>query len=108
MTERAKRARGKPCPYCGKAMNGGHQRRSDYPTRDHVNPRVAGGGPTIMVCQGCNNDKGSKSLMEWADTLEARRDPRVHRVRPLAAALEAGTLRIDPASDAGTSTGVFA
>lgn len=63
------------CPYCNGRMRG----RGRYaPTRDHINPRKRGGGPTITVCQSCNVFKADKSVLEWLQWIETNR-PSSHR-----------------------------
>lgn len=55
-------------------------------TKDHVNPKVLGGGPVIMVCAECNNLKGSAPLEDWLDFLMAERPTRIpHVIRELRA-----------------------
>lgn len=72
---------GKDCPYCGEMMLLGSRRR---PTREHVIPRHLGGTLSswnkLIVCDPCNNDKGGKTLLEFARWLCRQRDRRAHRV----------------------------
>lgn len=62
----------KPCSYCGKPMQ--------FPTRDHIRPRAHNGtldGPNkTLACEGCNVDKGAKSIDAWLYRLDASGDPR--------------------------------
>lgn len=70
-------ADGRDCPYCGRMMSlkyGAHDR--DFPTRDHIRARIAGGGKRVMVCRRCNLDKGALSLVEWQLRLRQNADPR--------------------------------
>lgn len=71
---------GKRCPYCGKAMLGPDR----WPTRDHIWPVAfgGGGGPlnSAIVCDACNNDKGSMSLRRFRRILRRRGDPRADLV----------------------------
>ena len=73
-------AEGRPCPYCGAAM-----RDVRPPTRDHILARSRGGGDgavnIAIVCSPCNNDKGDKTLDEFAAALSLGGDPRAPRVR---------------------------
>lgn len=106
-------ARGKPCPYCRRSMKGYGSQRRDVPTRDHVNPRVRGGGPTLIVCRKCNSDKADLSLREWAAVLTLRHDFRAKTVSALSADLKNGKLRVVTggalvANPIGLAEGVFA
>lgn len=54
-------------------------------TRDHIRPRVKGGTfeeprNRALVCEGCNRDKGNRSLVAFLAWLIERRDPRAERV----------------------------
>lgn len=62
----------KSCPYCGERFiaKRGNPR---YPTKDHVNPRVLGGGPSITVCGDCNSRKGGMPLEDWLCFLREER-----------------------------------
>jgi hypothetical protein len=84
--------------------------RLNSPTRDHVNPRVLGGGPTIMCCRRCNQDKSSLTLREWAGVLYGRKDYRAKIVAALADDLEAGRLYFVPdvVDVIGLAPGLFA
>lgn len=61
-----------------------------YPTRDHILPRsrlkvlpgsMTHGENLVMVCQGCNVDKGAMLLIEWWAALLHAGD---ERARPVA------------------------
>lgn len=75
---------GKPCPYCGVAMQkrGDIRKRRHGASRDHVvpwavadkgarlrRPRSGGSNPRpnnlAVVCNQCNNDKGGMTLDVW-------------------------------------------
>lgn len=72
---------GTECPYCGQTMMLGTARP---PTRDHKIPRyrrrefvsLAPQSNIAIVCSPCNNNKGSKTLVEFAAWLVHRKDPR--------------------------------
>lgn len=104
-------ALGSPCPYCGIKMNGKPREhgphRADMPSRDHINPRSQGGGPTIMVCRRCNLDKADRTLAEWLNDLEHSGDRRFRRVNDLLMDLETGVL-ITTDNVSGLAEGVFA
>jgi hypothetical protein len=66
---------GRPCPYCAAPMTG-----ERYPTKDHVQPKSTGG--TLETCIiVCNGNRGSMTLSEFVQWLEARNDPRAEIVR---------------------------
>lgn len=71
------RYHGTPCPYCEKPMIIGTLRR---PTREHKMPKHMGGtlngSNRLIVCHPCNNDKGGKTLEQFAQELAAKGDPR--------------------------------
>ena len=77
-------ARGKPCPYCTRTMEGNKQRR---PSRDHIKARVNGGtlrpGNCLIVCQGCNGDKDTHTLDQWLAILRRDGDGRAAIVEAL-------------------------
>ncbi|MDI1263900.1 MAG: hypothetical protein PS018_11645 [bacterium] len=103
---------GKPCPYCnGKmAVSKNHARPPlNIPTRDHLNPRVNGGGPTIICCRRCNGNKSDHPLREWRDFLRRHNDYRWKTVSALVDQLDAGTLRVvGGLTPSGFDVGVFA
>lgn len=75
---------GVDCPYCGTVMMIGTRRQ---PTRDHKIPRCRRSEFIIrpeknieIVCGPCNNDKGARTLAEFAMSLHLRGDPRAMRV----------------------------
>lgn len=74
-----KRRCAKICPYCGDPMDGSKKGRKS-PTKDHVNPRALGGGPTITVCFECNGTKGDRPLEDWLDFLMENRPTRIPHV----------------------------
>ena len=89
-------AHGSDCPYCGDTMaiparKRGRPRVSHprFPTRDHINPKHAGGGDTVIVCRQCNSDKGGLTLNEWLKRLSASGDPRASFVSAFANAASA-------------------
>jgi hypothetical protein len=67
-----------PCPYCENPMSGPMTPRA--PTRDHVRPRHLGGKldetNRLIVCAKCNNDKGGRTLEQFAEWLTATHDRR--------------------------------
>lgn len=73
---------GLPCPWCDKTMGYGGLHE---PTRDHLFPKSKGGHnrrPNIViVCSKCNNDKRSKTLIDWLQRLEEFGDARARWVR---------------------------
>lgn len=69
---------GKQCPYCGDPMLGDRP-----PSRDHVVPRWKGGTVLLVVCLVCNQDKGGKTLQQWANRLHKAKDWRTERVQAL-------------------------
>lgn len=79
---------GRHCPFCGIVMRvpAKHQGRAtanrpDFPTRDHLIPRVVMPGQgTIIICQKCNADKGRRLVDEWHALLSERGDPRAETV----------------------------
>lgn len=76
---------GKPCPYCNKDMLIGTSRP---PTRDHKVPRSRKDIPRrgvniLVVCGPCNNNKGDKTLEEWARYLMQHGDLRAAFVQNL-------------------------
>jgi hypothetical protein len=84
-------AHGKACPYCDTPMRvpakkvkvrGGRSSMRTFPTRDHLIPksRMPAQG-FIIVCGGCNRDKGNRTLDEWVVRLAEQGDPRVAFVR---------------------------
>lgn len=74
-----RRRSAKPCPYCGEPMNGSRYSKKD-PTKDHVNPKSLGGGPTIMVCSECNNLKRSMPLEDWLEFIIENRPTRIPHI----------------------------
>lgn len=74
-----RRKRANACPYCGDLMNGARG-RPKCPTKDHVNPRALGGGPTITVCAACNNLKADMPLEDWLEFLMENRPTRLPHV----------------------------
>ncbi len=109
LIDRCTRALGRPCAYCGIRMKG-RAPRLDSPTRDHVNPRVNGGGPIVMCCRRCNQDKMALTLREWVGVLYGRKDWRWKIVRDLGLALEQGRLKFvpDAVDVSGLAPGIFA
>lgn len=107
--DRVTRARSRACPYCGIRMTG-KTPQFNSPTRDHVNPRVLGGGPVVMCCRRCNQDKTSLTLREWAGVLYGRKDYRWRIVTALGLDLETGRLKFVPDSVdvSGLAPGIFA
>ena len=112
-------ANGLACPYCGRTLRLNAKRSGQAPTRDHVNPKSLGGGPTIICCRRCNQHKADQALSEWAATLTRTGDRRASRVRALDDGLKNGTLRIRTeieasmiakagAGDVGLAEGLFA
>lgn len=99
IASRIDRARGKPCPYCRNPMSGRSGNHGNAPTREHVNPRVRGGGPIVIACRKCNTDKGDLSLREWATILLMRNDFRGKIVSALARDLAMGTARVQTGVD---------
>jgi len=70
---------GLPCPYCGFPME--HpQDGPRRPSRDHIRPRSKGFALNpenqAIVCQPCNEDKGSRSLASFLFRLRRAADPR--------------------------------
>lgn len=57
--------RGRSCPYCGLPFIDCGVNHPRFPTKDHLNPRFLGGGPTIIVCRECNNLKDKMPLEDW-------------------------------------------
>lgn len=74
-----RRRNAKPCPYCGDPMNGSRYSRKS-PTKDHVNPKALGGGPTITVCAECNNLKGRMPLEDWLEFIMETRPTRMPHI----------------------------
>ena len=78
---------GEACPYCGEAMIATHRRK---PTRDHLTPSSRGGSEdahnTRIVCSDCNQDRGDRTLWEWAAALRLGGDARAARIARLVAA----------------------
>src|SRR5690349_11997939 len=74
---------GSPCPYCGEPMTGPHR----WPSRDHIRPRSKRYQLTAdnraIVCQPCNEAKGSLSLQRFANRLTIAGDPRAFHVTAL-------------------------
>ena len=66
----------RPCPYCDRLMKG----RRHAPTRDHINPKSRGGGPTVICCAVCNVFKADRSVVEWLSWIAANRP---HRLRAI-------------------------
>lgn len=94
-----RRARGKPCPYCGGMMIGG--RGNSRASRDHIRSRVNGGklrpGNVLVVCQQCNGDKNTRSLPEWLHFLRRDGDERADLVEALIETLRRiGKTRVIP------------
>lgn len=78
MTRRKQKVHeGKRCPYCGERMVAGRSDHRRFPTKDHLNPRALGGGPAIIVCRECNNQKGCMPLGDWIKFLIADRPEQV-------------------------------
>lgn len=73
MGRRQRAFHGKTCPYCGERMVNGKSYHRRFPTKDHLNPRSRGGGPSIVVCRQCNADKGNMPLEDWINYLLAER-----------------------------------
>ena len=76
MTSTLAAALGRRCPYCLVVMetHGRYQ-----PTRDHVLPRAKYNGKKpalVIVCRGCNADKGMMTLREYRAALMAASDRR--------------------------------
>jgi hypothetical protein len=80
---------GKPCPYCSFPM--GTPNPWTKPTRDHVYPRskmhkghlkngVKVENNMLTVCKGCNEDKGSWTLLNWFNKLMDEGDARAVHV----------------------------
>lgn len=74
-----RRRAAKICPYCGGPMSGSKFSRK-APTKDHVNPKALGGGPTITVCAACNNLKGKMPLEDWLEFIIENRPARVPHI----------------------------
>lgn len=75
---------GKPCEYCGKTMRYGKGLFQDWPTLEHVEPKSRFPvSQKIVVCGGCNNDKGDRFLLEWLEILSSKQDARAMRVKEL-------------------------
>ncbi len=108
VSARIMRARGLACPYCGQRMDGRKRKHRNSPSRDHVYPRSKGGRRTIIVCNGCNSDKGNLTLDEWALILLRRRDRRAQFVMFIARGLTDGRLRLTTGNVIGLADGVFA
>jgi 5-methylcytosine-specific restriction endonuclease McrA len=71
---------GAQCPYCGHPMTGNRA-----PSRDRIRPRskgwtLADPANRAIVCQPCNEDKGSRSLGSFLFRLRRAADPRAHFV----------------------------
>jgi 5-methylcytosine-specific restriction endonuclease McrA len=67
---------GSPCPYCGEPMTDERP-----PSRDHINPRskgytLADPANRAIVCEPCNQDKGSRSLQSFLYRSMTSGDPR--------------------------------
>lgn len=74
-------ATGEPCPYCaGIMVKSLNQNSGRNPTRDHMIPKVRGGGRTLIVCSACNLNKGNFTLREWLAVLLVERDRRAQHV----------------------------
>lgn len=108
---RISRCIGLSCPYCGIIMNTmprGDGKNNNYfndiPSRDHVNPRIKGGGPTIIVCIKCNGDKDNLSLIDWSHHLIRTHDPRAKIVAKLVGYINSGRVTIIDKTD---GTGYF-
>jgi 5-methylcytosine-specific restriction endonuclease McrA len=73
---------GKPCPYCGKAMDAEEPGRE--PTWDHICPSSRGGSNQacnkIAACRTCNFDKSDCLPTEWLKFLRLRKDKRAEHV----------------------------
>ncbi len=57
-----------------------------FPTRDHIRPRSKGftlDANRAIVCQPCNEDKGSRSLQSFLFRLQRAGDPRTAHVAAL-------------------------
>jgi hypothetical protein len=99
------RNRGKSCPYCAQPfVLIGNRKRA--PTRDHIRPRRFGGGPILVCCMKCNNDKGSLFLSEWIEQLRIVSDSRVSLVKAVAGqfpdlARRPADLRVEVAAENG-------
>lgn len=103
---------GKPCPYCRNKMiyfGGKQTNHGNSVSRDHVNPQVNGGGPTIICCRRCNTHKTDHALHEWRDFLRRHNDYRWRFVAEIVDQLERGVLKIvGSATPSGFDDGVFA
>lgn len=110
LVDRVTSVQGRLCPYCGIKMYGKGNSKTNAPTRDHVHPRVLGGGPVVMCCLRCNRDKDSLTLREWADAMRQQNDYRWRTVAKLALDLDAGRLRLVPSAvdPLGVAEGIFA
>ena len=71
-------------------------------------PRSKGGGPIIIVCQRCNNDKSDLHIVEWLYVLQVRKDFRAPIVAALVAKFDTGFIKFDSHTDTGMAPGVFA
>lgn len=79
---------GKPCPYCDRIMSDrGLPSDRRFPTREHLLSRSRGGRLSpenrLIVCARCNEDKGDRTLAEWAAFLISLKEqdwPRLERV----------------------------
>lgn len=82
------------CPYCGVTMNKKPPFSLDAPrpkgtprkrwhkehgivnltrmTKDHIMPQSRGGLATVLVCYGCNQNKGHLTVNEWRAVLAVR------------------------------------
>jgi 5-methylcytosine-specific restriction endonuclease McrA len=83
---------GEPCSYCGEPMLPDERR----PSRDHIRPRskgftLADPANRAIVCQPCNEDKGSRSLASFLFRLRRTGDPRAAIVEAYASAHDFAT-----------------
>jgi len=73
----------KNCPYCGRLMDRNGPLELT-PTRDHFLPRSRGHHLVphnkVICCQGCNNKKANRGVLEWLAELKRSRHP-LDRIR---------------------------
>ncbi len=73
---------GKTCPYCSNVMLAhGHHR--NQPSRDHLRPQSKKGKRRhglVVVCKGCNEDRGDLDLGDWWLLLHRGGDHRAKHV----------------------------
>lgn len=78
------------CNYCGVRLLDpvAHPNHADSATIDHIVPRCNGGDDNLinlaLACRRCNEDKGNKSMMQWARqrVAEGLSVPRFPKMKP--------------------------